>query len=203
MKIYKNLITPIFRINHGMFILILGFSLLCIMGCNTKNQHIDLRGIKLNTKQKVEDNVMTINGKYFLFNTRNLNNGRIAIIIAKAIKHKEDKDFRFITYREVDNLIISVQNKYGVELEPFGGLRREINGSGYNTPVVRYYPEGYQAIKDGVEYRINGINSTYGSDAFTGFKSLYLVITDLKLSEIWDKERMEKFKQRTNSIEGD
>ncbi|MFK5878499.1 MAG: hypothetical protein QM478_03270 [Flavobacteriaceae bacterium] len=197
-KIYqKN--TPLYRMNRAIFILILGFSLAFIVGCNTKNQHIDLKGIKLNTKQKIEDKVMTINGKYFLFNTRNLNNGRVAIITAKAIKHKNDEDFRFVTYSEVDDLIISIQNKYGVELVPFGGLNVS-EGSHYNVPDGSYYPGGYKAIKDDVEYRINGINSSYGSNAFKGFKSLFVVIKDLKLGEILDKERKEKFEKRKDDI---
>lgn len=165
------------------YLLILIFS----FSCNSIDSGIELNEIKLGSKDLVKDKVMLVIDEYYNFNTKHIKDGRNYIIIAKSI-NKRNGNTREVDWEEIDKLIIFFEDKYEIELKPFGGIKKAPPGNFKLEAHTEYIPDGYKAVKEGVEYRINGAAATMWAENLDKFPSYYLVITDLELEKIHANE---------------
>jgi len=159
--------------------------LIFIISCNSADSGIELNEIKLGSKDLVKDKVMRVVDKYYNFKTRHIKDGRNYMLIAKAI-NKRNGNIREVGWEEIDKLIVFFEDKYKIELKPFGGITFKLDAN------TQYIPDGYRIVKEGIEYRINGPAATMHVKNLDKFPSYYLVITDLGLMKIHKKERLQE-----------
>ena len=176
-----NLITRKSNVVNLICLSILSFS----FSCNSVDSGIELNQIKLGDKELVKDKVMLVSGFYYNFNTQNLEDGRIYRINARST-NKRNGNLREVGWEEIDKLIVFFEDKYEIELKPFGGLSKTIDAK--SDPD--YIPDGYKAIKNGIQYRIFDLASSIVFQRLDKFPQYRLVIEDLELIKIHEKERL-------------